>query len=419
LSDSIRKWVGCGFAVASLLWMALQPIAAQDPAGSLGESEPAMELPEVSVAGDAAATGSFTLPPELQKQSDEAVATFEKKHAEFEQAVGEMRETYIRFVNGLDNSPQAKERYWQRRNIARQKMNETYDAAMIVFQFMPDQAAAQFMATVVQHRAEREIYQLDTAEGAAKLIDAGVNFLFLFQAAARSAVVSGQFDLARKIYAAIEEEKLEDVDRSLLAQIDALEASYLSEQEILEKERAEDRLPRVRLKTTRGDVVLELFLDNAPSTVSNFIALVESHFYDGLDFYQVIDHLLALTGDPSGVGGGNSGKNLVDEHDRPDARQALRGSLVMAKLPTGVPGKFVPDSASSQFAILFLPMPHLTGQQTVFGRVIEGMDVISSLRRVDPNAEKKKTDVVAPPDRILSAEVIRGPEKLPEPVYAP
>jgi peptidylprolyl isomerase len=109
---------------------------------------------------------------------------------------------------------------------------------------------------------------------------------------------------------------------------------------------------------------------------------------------------------------------LMDEHERPDARKAFRGSLVMAKLPTGVAGEFVPNSASSQFAILFLPMPHLTEQQTVFGRVIEGMDVISSLRRVDPNKEKKNTDVVVPPDRILSAEVIRRPEKLPEPVYA-
>jgi peptidylprolyl isomerase len=225
--------------------------------------------------------------------------------------------------------------------------------------------------------------------------------------------------MARRIYAAIEEEKLEDIDRGLLAQMDTLEESYLGEQQVREKERAEDRLPRVRLKTTRGDVVLELFLDNAPSTVSHFIGLVESHFYDGLDFYQVIDHLLALTGDPAGDGGGNSGRMLADEHDRPDARQALRGSLVMAKLPTGMPGKFVPNSASSQFAILFLPLTHLTEQQTVFGHVIEGMDVISSLRRVDPNAEKKKTDVVIPPDRILSAEVIRRPEKLPEPVYIP
>ncbi len=436
MSDSIRSWLSCGLAATVMLVMLLQPIEApgqpieapgqpieaQEPSASpsADDAQPAKELPDVEVA-DAAASAPepFTLPPELQQEADEAMAAFKKKHAEFEQAIGDMRDTYLRYVNGVDNTPEAKQRYRQRRDLARQKMNEAYAAALVAFQFVPDQIVAQYIATVVQYRAENEIYQLDTAEGGAKLIDAGVNYLFLFQAAARSAVVAGQFDMARSLYAAIEEDKLEDVDHGLLARLEVLEANYLAEQEIREREQVEDRLPRVRLTTSRGDVVLELFLDNAPSTVSNFIRLVEEGFYDGLDFYQVMDHLLALTGDPSGVGSGGSGKLLMDEHERPDAREAFRGSLVMAKLPIGKTGKFVPNSASSQFAILFLPITHLTEQQTVFGRVIEGMDVVSSLQRVDPNAEKKKTDIIIPPDRILSAEVIRRPEKLPEPAYAP
>jgi peptidylprolyl isomerase len=163
--------------------------------------------------------------------------------------------------------------------------------------------------------------------------------------------------------------------------------------------------------------VLELFLDQAPSTVSNFIRLVEERFYDELDFYQVIDHLLALTGDRSGDGTGNSGKFLVDEHEREDARNAFRGSLVMAKIPIGETGKFVPNSASSQFAIFYLPVVAVPESQTVFGRVIEGMDVISRLRRVDPHKEKKKGEIVLPPDRVIEATVIRRPETLPEPEY--
>jgi peptidylprolyl isomerase len=179
---------------------------------------------------------------------------------------------------------------------------------------------------------------------------------------------------------------------------------------------AQSELPRVRLRTTRGDITVELFLKEAPSTVSHFLKLVEQDFYDGLDFYQVLDHLLALTGDPLGDGSGNSGEYLADEHDRPDARHPLRGSLVMAKIPDG-PNSYIPNSASSQFCILFLPIPRITEQQTVFGRVIEGMDVACSFRRVDPNEEKQEGMPSLPPDRILSADVIRRPESLPEPVY--
>jgi peptidylprolyl isomerase len=89
----------------------------------------------------------------------------------------------------------------------------------------------------------------------------------------------------------------------------------------------------------------------------------------------------------------------------------------MAKLPTDQAGEFVPDSASSQFAILFLPIISVADQQTVFGRVIEGMDAISRLRRVDPNKKKEKGQIVLPPDRVIEATVIRRPETLPEPQY--
>ncbi len=183
------------------------------------------------------------------------------------------------------------------------------------------------------------------------------------------------------------------------------------------QEETDDRLPRVKLETTQGDVVVELFLDQAPTTVANFIRLVEEGFYDELDFYQVIDHVLALTGDPNGDGSGNSGKFIKDEHDREDSRHAFRGSLLMAKIPEEASGEFVPNSASSQFSILLLPIASASDQQTVFGRVMEGMDVVSRLRRVDPNKEKEKDEIVLPADRIIEATVIRRPETLPEPEY--
>ena len=257
-------------------------------------------------------------------------------------------------------------------------------------------------------------------EGAARLIDGGSQLKYLFETAARSAVVCGEFVMAKKLYDALNDEQQDEVDNRLEFNLEQYREQFEAEAIIREVEIQEDRLPRVLLKTTQGDVVVELFLDQAPSTVSNFMRLVEDGFYDGLDFYQVIDHLLALTGDPTGSGSGGFGKYLRDEHARPDARNGLRGSLVMAKLPMpgGQDRAFIPNSASSQFAILLLPILSVSEEQTIFGTVIEGMDVVSRLRRVDPHKEKKKGEVQYPPDSIIEAKVIRRPDSLPEPEYA-
>ena len=383
---------------------------ADDNAGgapSTGEEMPTAEIP----------SEDYQLPPELKPKADAALAEFERLHGEFREQMTRMREIQIRYVNGDDQNKAAHRAYQEQRNKVRQTMDETYDAALELFRYLPHKDAGQYLLTMIQHRLKWGIYNRDTARGSAALIDVGLKYVLLFQAAARSGVVSGNFELANRVYTSIDDEKLETVDRVLMSHLDTLKANYEKEAEILAAEAKSDHLPRVKLETTRGEVVLELFLDQAPSTVSHFISLVENHFYDGLDFHQVMDDLLALTGDPSGVGSGNSGKALLDEHTRPDHRKAFRGSLVMAKVPMGSSGQFVPNSASSQFAILFLPQVQLTDQQTVFGRVVEGMQVISSLRRVDPNKKKKEGEIRLPPDRIISATVIRRPEQLPTPSY--
>ncbi len=370
-----------------------------------------------SEIGATIAAEDYVLPPELKEEADKSMADFKRLRDKLEQAIVQQRNIYIRYINGDEKSVDAADRYRLQRNKVREVMNELYFAALRLFQYVPDQFAAQYIATMIQHHAGRDIYDAPTLEGGVKLINAGVRLLYLFKVSARSAVVVGDFELAKKLYDFFEFDEMDDVDRVFSSRMDEFEANYDLEQPILEKEAAEDRLPRVRLETTRGEVVLELFLDSAPSTVANFIDLVENGFYDGVDFHQVIDHLLALTGDPSGSGSGDTGRLLVDEHTRPDARKAFRGSLVMAKVPRGEGGDLYPHSASCQFAILFLPQLQVTGQQTVFGRVIEGMDVISSMQRIDPSKKKDKKKAMQAPDRIITAEVIRRPDTLPEAVY--
>lgn len=420
-----RHWtIFQAVAVAVSLTVATVPWAtsAQQPEIEAPPSDPTIDQPPMDeqemIVGE---SGMFKYPadadPEMIKEVETRYAKFKTLGVELEAAVLDQRKHYLLYVNFEDRTPKTERAYFDARSKTRDLFNQTFTAALDLLRVTPEQESATFLATWVENRLRNDIYDLETSEAASRLIDGGSTLLVLFKAAARSGVVSGKFDLARKVLEAMEEGQLDDVDKSLLFFMDKHQEAYLAEMKIREAEAARDDQPRVKLETTQGDVVLELYLDSAPNAVSHFIGLVEQGFYDGLDFYQVIDNLLALTGDPTGLGNGNSGKFLIDEHDRPDTRKALRGSLLMAKIPDGDKGDFIPNSASSQFAILFLPVATAVDQQTVFGRVIEGMENVCRMQRIDPSKEKKKDEIVIPPDRILSATMIRKPNELPTPQY--
>lgn len=149
-------------------------------------------------------------------------------------------------------------------------------------------------------------------------------------------------------------------------------------------------LPQILLKTTKGDVVIELYEDEAPNTVANFINLVETKFYDGLTFHRVIDGFMAQGGCPKGTGTGGPGYAIACECNRPGARKHGRGSLSMAHA-----GR---DTGGSQFFITFAPTPHLDGKHTVFGKVIKGMEAIDNLERSAPGVS---------PDKIIEATVLQ------------
>ncbi|HEV7226497.1 MAG TPA: peptidylprolyl isomerase [Pirellulales bacterium] len=152
----------------------------------------------------------------------------------------------------------------------------------------------------------------------------------------------------------------------------------------------ENDLPQVLLKTSKGDVVIELYEDEAPNTVANFVSLVEQKFYDGLTFHRVIDGFMAQGGCPKGTGSGGPGYAIACECRQKNARKHGRGSLSMAHA-----GK---DTGGSQFFITFDATPHLDGKHTVFGKVIKGMDVVDKFSRTDSGAK---------PDKILEAKILR------------
>jgi len=129
----------------------------------------------------------------------------------------------------------------------------------------------------------------------------------------------------------------------------------------------------IKIETEHGEVLIELYPDSAPNTVANFKALAGKGFYDGLKFHRVIAGFMAQGGDPEGTGRGGPGYNVKAEFN---ARKHVRGTLAMARSAS-------PDSAGSQFYICFAPQPHLDGQYTIFGQVVEGMDVVDQIKQGD------------------------------------
>ncbi len=138
--------------------------------------------------------------------------------------------------------------------------------------------------------------------------------------------------------------------------------------------------PQVIMETDKGTMKIELFEQDAPGTVQNFITLIEKGFYDGLTFHRVIDDFMIQGGCPRGTGTGGPGYTIKCEIN---PNKHLRGSLSMAHA-----GK---DTGGSQFFICHSPQPHLDGVHTVFGRVIEGLDVVDAIRKSD---KMKKLTVV-------------------------
>ena len=129
------------------------------------------------------------------------------------------------------------------------------------------------------------------------------------------------------------------------------------------------------IETNRGVMVVDLFEELTPVTVNNFVFLALQRYYDGIVFHRVIDGFMAQTGDPTGTGTGGPGYRFADEivetleHDGP-------GVLSMANAGPGTNG--------SQFFITFDATPWLDGAHTVFGRVVEGLEVLDAITRVDP-----------------------------------
>ena len=127
------------------------------------------------------------------------------------------------------------------------------------------------------------------------------------------------------------------------------------------------------IKTIHGNIIFKFFPKRAPNTVTRIIELANMGFYDGLTFHRVVPGFVIQGGDPTGTGTSGSGKNLKAEFNQ---TKHIKGSVAMARSSN-------PDSADSQFYIALDTVSQLDGKYTVFGQVIEGLDVIDKVVKGD------------------------------------
>jgi peptidyl-prolyl cis-trans isomerase B (cyclophilin B) len=147
---------------------------------------------------------------------------------------------------------------------------------------------------------------------------------------------------------------------------------------------------KARMETDKGTMVIELFAEKTPKTVNNFVFLSREGFFDGVIFHRVISDFMVQGGDPTGTGRGGPGYKFGDEFVS-SLRHDKQGILSMANAGPGTNG--------SQFFITHVPTPHLNGKHTVFGQVIEGLDVLMSIPARDPG------NVNSPAVKIISVTI--------------
>lgn len=176
----------------------------------------------------------------------------------------------------------------------------------------------------------------------------------------------GEPAVVTEVPQAIEEPQVTDVPQATSKQYDAYPPMTIDE--------SRKYFATVRMANS-GEFVMQLFPDKAPLTVNSFVFLARDGYFDGITFHRVLDGFMAQGGDPTATGSGGPGYEFANEES--DLTFDKAGVVAMANA-----GR---DTNGSQFFITFGATPELNGDYTIFGQVIEGMDVVNAITRRDPN----------------------------------
>jgi cyclophilin family peptidyl-prolyl cis-trans isomerase len=349
-------------------------------------------------------TGKSSVGAELSLPATGARAGFDKLMEEWKVILKKMREQRTNYQTAKeDEQKKLAEEFAAEVEKGRQLLPQLRESALTAYletgsaDPQLERFLLKFVGDAVDHDNFEEGLQL-----AKKLLEAGCTEKLLPGAAAICAYATNDYAAAEAYFKVANESgallgvesEIAKLGQQFSPQVSTEKVLWEKELAIRKEEEAKDDLPRVKMTTNRGVIVLELFENEAPDTVGNFISLVEKKQYDGLNFHRVLPHFMAQGGDPKGDGTGGPGYSIYCECHKPEYRRHFRGSLSMAHA-----GR---DTGGSQFFLTFRPTPELDGKHTCFGRVIEGMDVLAKIQRRDPETEADKV-----PDKIVTAEVVR------------
>lgn len=143
---------------------------------------------------------------------------------------------------------------------------------------------------------------------------------------------------------------------------------------------------KIKLETNKGDIVLELYTGEMPITAGNFVDLVEKGFYDGVVFHRVISGFMIQGGDPTGTGRGGPGYKIKDEFTGTDLDRNDRGTISMANAG--------PNTGGSQFFINVVDNNSLDGKHPVFGKVIEGLEIVDQISNVEVDEDDRPIEEI-------------------------
>lgn len=402
-----HRWWTFGLAGMALVFSMCPAVWAQ--------KKPAAQEATAEESGDAAETPDGDAPKTNKKgpPRSEAQKAFDEKFKEWKAVIVDLRKMRLDFSTA---TPEVREKLRADWNESVAKGSSllgelrTIGLKAMTESDVPDAQLIRFMESLVSEAAASDNYEVAYAIGKPvleKLDQIGETPGPITLAAIGSAAYCmNDFDFASATLKRGEAGEQLGADANpaakelikkgveYLAAIPVIQKKWEKENEIREAETAKDDLPRVKIETTAGTMVVELYENEAPETVGNFVSLVEKGFYKGLTFHRVLPFFMAQGGCPRGDGTGDPGYKIYDECTKADSRKHFRGVLSMANAG--------PDTGGSQFFINFVPTPQLDGRHTVFGRVVEGIDVLSKIQRINPEAPS-----ATKPTKIIGMEVVR------------
>lgn len=372
---------------------------AADEAEKATEEETVAEEAEAEETTEPAAEETAEAAP--VKKAGPAAKAFDETFTRWKELLKTLRDIRTEFtVADKPELPALREQWTQRIADGKTLKVELDAAALAAYEEAPneDRELVRYLITVAADHIRADDYP-NANELVTVLVDGGCDEKVLPDLAGIAAYCSNDFGAAKTFFdQAAENNTLSIQGTRFQADVESAQKKWAKELELRKAEAAADDLPRVKLETDAGDIVIELFENEAPETVGNFISLVEKGFYNGLTFHRVIDAFMAQGGCPKGDGSSGPGYNIYCECIDDNHRKHFSGSLSMAK-QTAV------NTGGSQFFITFVPTSSLDGKHTVFGRVIEGMDNAIHITRTGDGPSKDVKATV-----IKTASVVRKRE---------